>query len=286
MGMEIPDLKMQDVGGAQLPYLHYDGGTSQIIFVHATGFMPWLWHPVIKEFVPQNSVWAPFICDYRECNPQAGGLSWEIISRDLSVFCRSLKIEYPLLVGHSMGATVSTIAIANYGIKARGLILIEPIFLPEAFYSMEIDIKNHPLASKSIKRTNHWNDENDAWSYLKSKSLFSSWDEQVLQLYLKYGMQKQEEGNLKLTCSPQNEAAMFMGGWDVNPWPLLDKITCPVLVVEGENTENKGLVDVQRAVSLLRRGQYKSVAQAGHLIPMQKPQDIVRIIKDFIMELT
>ena len=286
MGMEIPDLKMQDVGGAQLPYLHYDGGTSQIIFVHATGLMPWLWHPVIKEFVPQNSVWAPFICDYRECNPQAGGLSWEIISRDLSVFCRSLKIEYPLFVGHSMGATVSTIAIANYGIKARGLILIEPIFLPEAFYSMEIDIKNHPLASKSIKRTNHWNDENDAWSYLKSKSLFSSWDEQVLHLYLKYGMQKQEEGNLKLTCSPQNEAAMFMGGWDVNPWPLLDKITCPVLVVEGENTENKGLVDVQRAVSLLRRGQYKSVAQAGHLIPMQKPQDIVRIIKDFIMELT
>ena len=284
MGIEIPDLKMQDVGGAQLPYLFYEGGTSQIIFVHATGFMPWLWHPVIKEFVPQNSVWAPFICDYRDCNPQAGGLSWEVISRDLSVFCRSLKIEHPLIVGHSMGATVSTIAVANYGIKARGLILIEPIFLPEAFYLMEFDIKKHPLASKSIKRANHWNDENDAWSYLKSKSLFASWDEQVLQLYLKYGMQKQEEGNLKLTCSPQNEAAMFMGGWDVNPWLLLDKITCPVLVLEGENTENKGLVDVQRVVSFLRQGQYKSVEKAGHLIPMQKPQDVVRIIKDFIKE--
>ena len=284
MEMKIPDLKMQDVGGAQLPYLHYDGGASQIIFVHATGFMPWLWHPVIQEFIPQNSVWAPFICDYRKCNPQAGGLSWEIISRDLSVFCSSLQIEHPLFVGHSMGATVSTVAVANYGIKARGLILIEPIFLPEAFYSMEVDIKKHPLASKSIKRANHWNDENDAWSYLKSKSLFASWDEQVLNLYLKYGMQKQKEGNLKLTCSPQNEAAMFMGGWDVNPWPLLTKITCPVMVVEGENTENKGLVDVQRAVSLFRQGQYKSVAQAGHLIPMQKPQDIVRIIKDFITE--
>ena len=282
--MEIPDLKMQDVGGAQLPYLHYDGGASQIIFVHATGFMPWLWHPVITEFVPQNSVWAPFICDYRECNPQAGGLSWKTISRDLAAFCRLLKIEYPLFVGHSMGATVSTIAIANYCIKARGLILIEPIFLPEEFYSMKVDIKKHPLASKSIKRTNHWNDENEAWSYLKSKSLFASWDEQVLELYLKYGMQKQEEGNLKLTCSPQNEAAMFMGGWDINPWPFLDKIACPVLVVEGENTENKGFVDVQRAASLFRQGQYKSVAQAGHLIPMQKPQDVVRIIKDFIKE--
>ncbi len=57
MEIEIPDLKMQDVGGADLPYLHYDGDASPIIFVHATGFMPWLWHPIIKEFIPQNSVW-------------------------------------------------------------------------------------------------------------------------------------------------------------------------------------------------------------------------------------
>jgi lipase len=284
MKIQIPELKMQNVGGARLPYLHYEGDTTPIIFVHATGFMPWLWHPVISEFVPQNSAWAPFICDYRDCNPQAGGLSWEIISQDLATFCRALQIENPLLVGHSMGATVSTIATANYDIKPRGLILIEPIFLPEAFYSMEVDIKKHPLASKSIKRANNWNDEDEAWSYLKSKSLFASWDEQVLQLYLKYGMQKQEEGNLKLTCSPQNEAAMFMGGWDVNPWPLISKITCPVLVVEGENTENKGLVDIQKAVSLFPKGQYQSVAQAGHLIPMQKPRDVVRLIKDFIAE--
>jgi pimeloyl-ACP methyl ester carboxylesterase len=98
-------------------------------------------------------------------------------------------------------------------------------------------------------------------------------------------MQKQEEGNLKLTCSPQNEAAMFMGGWDINPWPFLNKITCPVLVVEGENTENKGFVDVKKVVSLFQQGQYKSVAQAGHLIPMQKPREVVRIIKDFMTEL-
>ena len=286
MGIQIPALIMQEVGGSSLPYLHYDGGASQIIFVHATGFMPWLWHPVIKEFVPQNRVWAPFICDYRECNAQAGGLSWEIIARDLSSFCRSLKINEPIFVGHSMGATVSTVAVANYGIKARGLVLIEPIFLPEEFYSMEIDIKKHPLASKSLKRTNHWNNENDAWSYLKSKSLFSDWDEDVLKLYLKYGMQKQDEGNLKLTCSPQNEAAMFMGGWDVNPWPLLPKITCPVLVVEGEKTENKSFVDIQRAVSLFSQGMYKSVADAGHLIPMQKPKDVILIIQDFMAKIT
>ncbi|MGA2526072.1 MAG: alpha/beta hydrolase [Smithellaceae bacterium] len=282
---EMPDLKMQDVGGVDLPYLYYEGEASPILFAHATGFLPWLWHPVIKQLVPQNQIWVPYICNYRECDPEKGGLSWDIIAKDISTFCRSLKVKNPLVVGHSMGSTVLTIAAASYGIEPRGMILIEPIFLPEEFYSMKATVKDHPLASKSIKRTNHWNNEEEAWAYLKSKSLFSDWDEEVLALYLKYGMEKQRAGDLKLTCTPESEAAMFMGGWSRNPWPLLDKLTCPVLVVEGEKSENKNFIDAKKAVSLLRHGKYKSVEGAGHLIPMQKPKEVAQIIKEFLAEI-
>lgn len=281
---EIPDLKMQDVGGADLPYLYYKGKTPQIVFAHATGFLPWLWHPVVKEFMPESQVWVPYICNYRECDPEKGGLSWDIIAKDLATFCTKLQIKKPLLVGHSMGGTVLTIATSAYGIEPLGLILIEPIFLPEEFYSMKVTVKDHPLASKSIKRTNYWKNEEEAWAYLKSKSLFSDWDNQVLQLYLEYGMKKQEAGDLKLACTPESEAAMFMGGWSRNPWPLLDKLTCPVLVVEGEKSENKNFIDLKKVVSLLRHGKYKSVDGAGHLIPMQKPKIIVQIIKEFLAE--
>ena len=275
---------MQDVGGADLPYLYYEGEPSQILFAHATGFLPWLWHPVIKQLVPQNQVWVPYICNYRECDPEKGGLSWDIIAKDLSSFSRSLKVKNPLFVGHSMGGTVLTIAAASYDIEPRGMILIEPIFLPEEFYSMKATVKDHPLASKSIKRTNHWKNEEEAWAYLKSKPLFSDWDEEVLALYLKYGMEKQKAGDLKLTCTPESEAAMFMGGWSRNPWPLLNKLTCPVLVVEGEKSENKNFIDVKKAVSLLRHGKYKSVEGAGHLIPMQKPYEVAQIVKEFLKE--
>ena len=81
--------------------------------------------------------------------------------------------------------------------------------------------------------------------------------------------------------SPESEAAMFMGGWCCNPWPLLEKISCPVLVIEGGKSTNIGLVDIQRAVSMLPQGKYESVADAGHLIPMEKPAEITRIVKDF-----
>jgi len=37
---------------------------------------------------------------------------------------------------------------------------------------MDIKLKDHPLASQSIKRKNNWKDENAALEYLKSKNTF------------------------------------------------------------------------------------------------------------------
>jgi pimeloyl-ACP methyl ester carboxylesterase len=283
---KIPPLMMQDVGGAELPYLYYEGGTPQILFAHATGFLPWLWHPIIEDLTLPIQAWVPYICNYRDCDPEKGGLAWNIIAKDLSVLCSAQNIKNHLAVGHSMGATVLTIAAASLGMQPRAMILIEPIFLPEEFYSMDIKLKDHPLASQSIKRKNSWKNENAALEYLKSKSLFAGWDEQILQFYLQYGMEKQQKGELKLACSPRNEAAMFMGGKSTNPWPLIKQLTCPVLIVEGEKSSNKEFVDLSKAVSLLSDGRYKSVPDAGHLIPMQKPQEVAKIIREFLAGIT
>ena len=42
MKNEIFDLRLQDVGGAELPYLFFEGKASapQMVFMHATGFLP------------------------------------------------------------------------------------------------------------------------------------------------------------------------------------------------------------------------------------------------------
>lgn len=280
---EIPELKIHDIGGVELPYLYYEGQAPQILFAHATGFLPWLWHPIIEELKPHKEAWAPYICNYRDCDPEKG-LGWDVIARDLISFCSSQNIRDNLAVGHSMGATVIAIASALFGLQPRGMILIEPIFLPEEIYSIDMRVKDHPLASQSIKRKNRWKDEQSALEYLKSKALFAGWDEQMLEFYLQYGMEKQAEGDLKLTCSPKNEAALFMGGNSTNPWPLLEKLTCPVLILEGEKSTNKEFIDLKKAVSLLANGKYKSVHDAGHLIPMQKPKEVAKIIKEFLAD--
>jgi pimeloyl-ACP methyl ester carboxylesterase len=280
-GLGKPVLMTQNVGDADLPYLLYDGRGPTVIFLHATGFLPWLWHPIARELSPSYRIIAPYVCNYRSADPETGGLHWMTVATDIATLCTKNSIENPFLVGHSMGATVSMIAHTLYGLKARAMILIEPIFLREDFYSFHFTVKDHPLASKSLTRKNHWKNTSEAMGYLKSKSLFKNWTEEMLELYIKYGMKESKGGGLELVCSPKTEAALFLGGVQYNIWPLLSRISCPVLVVEGESTDSKTYVDLERTVAVLPKASHIIVENAGHLIPMEQPSRIAAIIRDF-----
>ena len=279
-----PQTCMQKIGDAEISYLFYEGDGPPLIFLHATGFMPWLWHPLARELADSYHIFAPYFCDHRETDPENGGLNWITLAEDLSRFCESLHLEKPFLAGHSMGATVSMMANALGSLPAAGMVLIEPILLPPEFYKFHISVEQHPFASKAIRRTNFWRDRDEAMAYLHSRSLFQGWDEEMLELYLRYGMSG-EDGGLRLTCSPRREAALFMGGMQYDPWPLLSRVSCPVLILEGEKSENKGFIDLDRIRTLIPDCAHHRVSGAGHLIPMEKPREVTRLIQEFVRPL-
>jgi pimeloyl-ACP methyl ester carboxylesterase len=249
--------------------------------LHATGFLPWLWHPIARSMSSSCRVIAPYFCDHRDSEPDDGGLDWMTLAQDCSDFCGALKVRNPLLVGHSMGATVLTIAAALYGLEPAAMILIEPIFLPRDFYNTAVQVKDHPLAAKSMQRRNQWQDASDALGYLKSRSLFKPWNEEMLSLYVQHGMRDRQGGGLELTCSPRREAALFMGGLRYDPWPLLPRVICPVLVLEGERSENRHFIDLKKIASLFPNATHRLIKDAGHLIPMEKPAETAAVIREF-----
>jgi pimeloyl-ACP methyl ester carboxylesterase len=277
----MPKLLTQDIGDADLSYLLYEGDGPVIMLMHATGFTPWMWHPIACELAPRWRVIAPYFCDHRETDPEKGGLSWLTVAEDLARFCALLDLDRPALVGHSMGATIITLAHAKFGLKARGLILIEPIFFPKDFYTLQIKLEQHPLASKSIRRKDHWSNREEARTYLLSKSLFKDWDPEMLDLYIDHGMKEAAGGGLQLTCSPRREASLFMGSMEYDPWPLLPQVACPTLILEGEKSQNRGFIDLKMATSIIPQSTYRMIGNAGHLIPMENPQLTLNIIEEF-----
>ncbi|MHB8770430.1 MAG: alpha/beta fold hydrolase [Syntrophales bacterium] len=280
-----PQIRTQNVGDAALSYLLYEGEGPPLLFLHATGFHPWLWHPLARELADRYRIISPSFCDYRMADPEAGGLNWATLAEDTVRLCALLNLEKPFLVGHSMGATILIIAAAHFGLPASGMVLIEPILLPAEFYRMPLHVDEHPLASRAIKRTNYWRDRDDALRYLRSRALFQGWDGEMLDLYVRYGMTGRSDGGLQLTCSPEREAALFMGGKQFDPWPLLPHISCPVLIVEGEKSENRGIIDTGRIQSAIPGCTRHVVNDAGHLLPMERPREVTRLIEEFFLPL-
>ena len=280
-----PQIYKQNIGDAVLPYLLYEGGGPPLIFLHATGFVPWLWHPLARELASSYRIVAPSLCEHRETDPESGGLSWVTLAEDMVRLCNTLQLEKPFLVGHSMGATVHLIAHTLYGLQAAGMILIEPILLPAEFYHGRMSVDEHPFAAKAIRRTNFWHNRDEAMAYLRSRSLFQGWDDEMLELYIRHGMTKGTNGGLQLACSPQREAALFMGGRQFDPWPLLPQVSCPVLLVEGEKSETVGFIDLDRIQTLIPNTRRRTVKGAGHLVPMECPREVTRIIREFFNSL-
>ena len=281
MNNDKPLIKSSDIGDTAIEYLHYPSDGPDLILLHATGFLPWLWHPIAASLARSYNIIVPYFCDHRHSEPEDGGLGWDILAEDLKKLCSNLSLKSPYAVGHSMGGTVITLCAALHELSPAGMILIEPIFLPEISYATKITVQQHPLASKSINRRSEWINRDEALSYLKNRKLFSRWDSEMLELYLNYGMTTGDGNGLTLTCSPRKEASLFMGGNAKNPWPLLQKIECPVLVVEGGASENKLFIDLKKAASLITHGTHFEVKDAGHLIPMEQPGTITELIKKF-----
>lgn len=277
-----PEALSENIGDADLQYLLYEGAWPTLLMLHATGFLPWLWHPIARELAGTQRVIAPYFCDHRVADLDKGGLDWMMLAKDLSKLCRQLKIDHPVVVGHSMGATVMTYAQAAFNLNASGMILIEPIFFPEDYYRMDIGPEDHPLASKSLKRRNHWDNAADVKAYLKTKPLFANWEEEFLDLYIEHGTMGDDNVGLELTCAPPREAAIYMGDKSHDPWPMIPRIQCPVLVLEGAESSNREFIDLAAAASLFPKGRFLRVADAGHLIPMEKPKEILGIISEFV----
>ncbi|MCL1864238.1 MAG: alpha/beta hydrolase [Spirochaetes bacterium] len=281
MDNKLPLIKTCAIEDFSMEYLHYPSNGPDLLLLHATGFFPWLWHPIAAVLSDSYNIIVPYYCDHREGEPEDGGVLWSILAEDMDKFCASLNIKNPFAVGHSMGGAVLTLCAALHDFRPKSMVLIEPIFLPPAAYTAKITVEQHPLASKSINRRNGWDNIDEAYSYFKSKKLFSRWDNEMLDLYIKHGMSVAEDGKLKLLIHPRKEASLFMGVNAIDPWHLLPKVECPMFVVEGDFSDNKTFIDYKKVTGIFPNGSYYKVKDAGHLLPMEKPHVTSELIKEF-----
>jgi pimeloyl-ACP methyl ester carboxylesterase len=251
------------------------GGPVDAVFVHATGFCKELWRPVIDEVTRHGRPLAWMSMDQRGHGASGRGeppYRWDLLADDL---LDVLEPGSPTGVGHSSGGA----AIAGAEIKHPGtfseLVLIEPIITPPPF-----ERRDTTLARVADRRRSWFPDRPMARDRF-AKGAFASWDPAVLDLYIEHGFADAGNG-IQLACAPSVEADFYREGSNHDTWDHLAEIEAPVTVVVGELSTTHTDPYLSMLVAGFRHAELIVVPERGHLVPMEDPSAVARVVDDVI----
>lgn len=275
------------VDGLNLSYLDSGGDKKPLHFYHANGFPVSVYIPFMERLTYDFRVIG---MGQRGQDAQTeGNTSWQSSASDLIDFLEK-KIKVPVIgVGHSIGAVATMFAAARRPDLFEKIVLIDPVMLPYRYiaYMTFIRIigkKNiFMLAKRARGRKNHWESRQAAYDYFKGKTLFKNFKDEFLRSYVTYGLKECENGGVELVCPPEAEARVFEN-YPLYSWFWPKKLKTKTLLLRAEFSDVMFMREQKRFLKKSKNSKAFVIEKAGHLIPMEKPDEIVEKIKDFVLE--
>ncbi|MCW8451076.1 alpha/beta fold hydrolase [Legionella quinlivanii] len=177
-------------------------------------------------------------------------------------------------VGHSLGGVLSLIAAIEHPELFSAVVMIDSPLLNRFKSRMVKLAKTIGLidkvtpAGRTRGRRQHWPDKQQLWDYLKTRALFSSFRDDCLNDYIKYGFSKDEEG-YSLRFDRDIEYSIFR----TIPHQFHQyegKLKIPAFLIYGDQSD----IVSQSDVSYMNK-HYGIVSQkmkGTHMLPMENPE--------------
>ena len=285
-----PAEKFLELSDGRIHYLDWGGDGMPAHFLHGNGFCAGTYAPFIKYLVGDLHILASDVRGHGSSDqPRVKRVRhWSIFSEDLKTLIEQ-KMTPPVVgMGHSLGAVATYIAAAKYPHLFSGIILLDPVVLPRRLLWLIAAIKllglqgHIPLAKTARRRRRLFKGKQEALRLFTSgRGGFKNWSEEFVQAYLECGQLEKDSKTAVLKCDPELEAQIYESiPQDV--WKYAKKIACPVLAIRGEHSNFFSADSARRLNSLIADYELHTISDAGHLIPMEKPERCARLIQDFV----
>lgn len=260
-----------------------DASRPGILLLHATGFLSRLWQPVAEALAARFDVYAYDTRGHGDSDkppPSAENYHWRNLVDDLRGFCDGLGLRGVAMAGHSSGGAAAAYLAATNPEYVSRLVLFEPIILPPDFVPPE-DRRNE-LADAARKRRMVWSGTEEIIEAYRARPVFARWRPDALRLYAEHGTFRREDGQLELKCPGEIEAQLFDQSRSLDAWDKLPDILCPALVMYGEHTGAPFPAMMAQIARRIPDARLRSVAEAGHLAPMERPEAVAEAVIEFM----
>ena len=271
--------------GLRAHYLTWPGreNAPAIVLNHATGFLAHQWGPVAERLTGDYTAYAPDVRGHGDTDkpPSEGdNYHWSRLVEDLRAWLDSLGLSGVPFVGHSAGAALGLYLAAERPEYFTHLVAIEPIVIPSRFRTDQ-DRRNE-MSEGARRRRAVFESADAAFEHFRSRSLFERCPDEAVQLYVEHGIFRREDGRLQLKCPGEIEGEVFANSASLDIWEVLPRIEVPVLVIRGERTEDFLGMVAGAVAERLPNGRLETVPDAGHLVPMERPEAVAGLIRDFL----
>ena len=253
-------------------------------FGHANGFHP----DVYKFFLDklEGRVFATLFKPFQQGAKPADLKTWEVIADEMIAVIEGNSNNHKVVgMGHSMGASSTVLAAIKRPDLFEKLILIEPVLLPRFVFVLQkvlpfsIFKKMVPVAKIALKRKDKWADKQTVFDSWRTKKIFRDIPNEILKGLVEHNVVDDKNG-VKLRYSKEWEAHIY--ATVLNIWPLLPKLSMPVLAIRGVKTDVISDKDWTLWKKKCPSMQFLNVEHSGHLVPFEQPEVLVRSIKEFV----
>lgn len=269
----------------RIPYVDFGGSGPMLHFAHANGFPPGTYRRLLTQLTTHYHVIAMCLRPlWPNSDPQEFD-SWKVIGDDICHFLQQQEAEPIIAVGHSLGAVATMKAAVRFPEKFRSVVLIEPVFMPPDILKVISEhpagTKLMPLYQKTVKRRNIWPDRPSVFAHFRSKSIFQRWSDEALWDYVNHGFHQTADGQIALTYRREWEAQIY-AHFPLSIWQEVPQISLPTLAIRGKDSDTLFPRAWQLWQELQPQAEFVEIPDAGHMVPVEKPDIVADNIKNFL----
>jgi len=276
-----------------IPCLDFGGDGPALHFLHANGYPPECYRPLITKLTERYHV---FSMRQRPLWPDSKPeeiADWHPLTDDFMQFLDEHPTGASIAIGHSLGGIVALRAALRQPERFRALVLIDPVLFPPPMVAfirliqvLGLSYRLNPYIPEALRRRRIFENRASLTEGYRRKSVFRYLSNPNLEDCVEGLTRPRPDGKCELLYSPEWEAHIYATGiWhDMDLWRALPNLNIPLLIIRGAETETFWTSTARRVLQIVPAARVVTIPQATHLVPLERPVEVNQAIQEFLQE--